>query len=394
MSVKEAQLIRIMELRGTYKGGGGPDKTILLSATKHDKKRFFILVTYLRDPKDKEFQIKDKAKKLGINYIEVYDRRLLDIRCILELNKLLKSYHIDILHAHDDKTLLYGWLLKLLNPKLKIIYTCHSHPNYNRKDFDSFIKFINYRIRKFIRLFLIKRFQKPIIVVSKATKKLLVKDNLKENDIIVLYNGIDVNFWKKKNNCKKLKKELGLKNNEFLVGTVARIDYDKDFPTFFKVVKLVTAQVPNVKFVVVGDGKGNELYNTKIMAKKMGLEGTVFFTGHRNDLLDIYSSFDLFLMTSLSEGLPNTVLEAMSMEVPVVSTAVGGVPELVINGETGYLCQVGDVKSLAEKIVYLLKNKALHTQFAQAGRKRVITYFSFEERIKKIEKIYEYFLNK
>ena len=114
--------IRIMDIRGTHKGGGGPDKTVLLSALNHDKERVFVLVTYLRDPKDKEFQITDRAGKMEIPFFkEVYDRRLLDLKCLLDLHRLIRRYKIQIFHAHDDKTLLYGWLLKKCNLRLIII---------------------------------------------------------------------------------------------------------------------------------------------------------------------------------------------------------------------------------------------------------------------------------
>ena len=89
------------------------------------------------------------------------------------------------------------------------------------------------------------------------------------------------------------------------------------------------------------------------------------------------------------EGLPNTVLEAIAMEIPVVSTAVAGVPELIEDGITGYLSPIGDSKSLAEQVIKLLKDQNLCDDFAIAGRKRVENYFSFKNRVKKLESLYE-----
>lgn len=140
--------IRIMDLRGTHKGGGGPDKTILLSAQHHDKERFFVLVTYLRDPKDHEFQISEKARKLGIPYVEVQDGRLLDIKCLKKLNGIISEYKIELIHAHDEKTLLYGWLLKLTQPKLKIVFTCHSIENLVINEFSSRLTYYENSLRK------------------------------------------------------------------------------------------------------------------------------------------------------------------------------------------------------------------------------------------------------
>jgi len=383
MSDKELKPVRVMDIRGTYKGGGGPDKTVLQSAVKHDKNRVNVLVTYLRDPEDDEFQITAMAKELGINYVEVMDRRKLDFICLFELYRLIKSHRLEIYHAHDDKTLLYGWLLKIVLPKLKIIYTCHGN-------FPPAITYRNF-LRHYFSLFLKKRYLKPIMTVSEACRMKLVSYGLKKKNIKTLYNGIDLDKWHRDRGRPILNSELGLHGNESLVGTVARIDPQKDFQTFFKVVQRVTTRIPNTKFVIVGDGKDQELADLKKDAKELGLGEMVFFLGHRNDIFNIYASLDLFLMTSIMEGLPNTVLEAMAMEIPVVSTAVSGVPELVVDRKTGYLCDVGDFESLADRVITLLSNKELREQYGYNGRKRVEECFAFKDRVRKLEGLYEFF---
>lgn len=385
--------MNIMDLRGTYKGGGGPDKTILLSAAKHDKSRVNVLVTYLRDPIDDEFDIHLKAAKLGIDYIDVYDKCVLDIKCLLELNKLIKKHLITVVHTHDDKTLLYGWLLKLFNKQITIMCTCHSHSCYKRSDFQSSIAYFKNLIREKSQIFLMKMHQKPIITVSENTRKRLINNGISSEGIEVLYNGIDVKKWNRNevNGNPILKQEFNVPSDGFLVGTVARITYDKDLPTFYEVARLVSVQMKHVIFVIVGDGYGEELTKAKNEVAELGLDNIVKFTGHRNDLINIYESFDVFLMTSITEGLPNTVLEAMAMCVPVVSTSVGGVQELVIHGKTGYLSQRGDAKGLSEQILLLLECEDKRKQFAFCGRERVEDSFSFDKRVKEMEDYYEKF---
>ena len=129
---------RVMDLRGTYKGGGGPDKTVLNSAAQHDPTRVHVLVTYLRQPDDAEFQIPAMAARLGINYVDVVDHPGIDLACLRRLRQLLRDHNLTVIHAHDDKTLLYGWLLRLGDPGLKILYTCHSHAVHRRQEFSGF----------------------------------------------------------------------------------------------------------------------------------------------------------------------------------------------------------------------------------------------------------------
>jgi len=383
--------VRIMDLRGTYKGGGGPDKTILNSAARHDPSRVYVLVTYLRRKDDKEFDIHLKASKLGIHYVDVYDESLLDFKCLSRLSALIREHNITLLHAHDDKTLFYGWLLKFFNPRLVIMYTCHSHSRYTRSDFGNCLSYYKFLMRTKIRIFLMKRYRSPVISVSENTRERLVAHGMSPIDIEVIYNGIDVDYWKKERGEAVIRHELHIPSKGFVVGTVARITYDKDLPTFYEVARRVSEKVPDVTFVIVGDGYGNELEEAKAKVRQLGLDNVIKFTGHRSNLLDIYASFDVFLMTSLTEGLPNTALEAMSMNIPVVSTSVGGVPELVVHNKTGFLSDVHDARGLSEQVISLLKNEQQRAEFALSARQRIEKYFSFALRVRKMEGYYERF---
>jgi len=383
--------IQIMDFRGTYKGGGGPDKTILLSAAKHNKASMNVLVTYLRCPNDDEFDIHLKAAKLGINYVDVYDKSFLDLKCLLNVHKLIKEHNISILHSHDDKTLLYGWLLKLFNKHITIMHTCHSHSCYERDDFQSKASYYKNILREKIQIFLMKRYCKPIITVSEDTRNRLINNGILSRDIEVLHNGIDEQNWRRNNGMPALKQEFNVPSDGYIVGTVARITYDKDLPTFYETARLVSKQIKHVIFVIVGDGFGDELARARSEVIKLGLDDIVKFTGHRNDLKNVYTSFDAFLLTSHTEGLPNTVLEAMAMHVPVIATSVGGVSELVIHEKTGYLSCRGDSKNLAKQIVSLLKNEEMRKQFADSSGERIENYFSFDRRVKKMERYYERF---
>lgn len=386
--------LRIMDLRGTYKGGGGPDKTILNSAAQHDKSRVDVLVTYLKQPNDNDFRIAEMARSLSLNYIDLVDYSMFDWHCIRQLKKIIRQEKISLLHSHDDKTLLYSVILKYLVPGLRIMHTCHSHSEYAKDSFPNSKAYWKYRLRKKLLIWLMSQHTPPVLTISNNTRQRLIRSGLKAENVTVLYNGIDTEHWRRSKATPVLKDELQLSENDLLVGTVARITYDKDLPTFFEVARKVTKQMPNVKFVIVGDGNGNELQLAKKDVACRGLEKVIFFTGHRSDLIDVYASFDLFLMTSLTEGLPNTALEAMAMEVPVVSTSVGGIPELVIQEENGLLCQVGDTTNLSEAIISMLQQPEFHKTMAVNSRNRIEAKFDFAKRVILLENVYSSFSNK
>lgn len=386
-----APIPRVMDLRGTYKGGGGPDKTVLNSAAMHDPGRVHILVTYLRQPGDHEFKIPEMARALGINYVDVIDGGLCDRSCLRQLKSLLKEHRLNVVHAHDDKTLLYAWLLRLTTPGLKIMYTCHSHAAHGREAFTSRREFLAFKLRQRVQIFLMRRFAKPVVTISHDTRKRLISSGLPLGDVTVLHNGIDAAVWQRDQARPVLREELRIPTGGYLVGTVARITYEKDLSTFYRVAEIVAGQVPNVTFVIVGDGYGDELAKAREEVAERGIADLVRFTGHRSDLRDVYVSFDVFLMTSLTEGMPNTLLEAMALGIPSVATAVGGVPELLEHGKGGFLAPVGDAEALAGHVVNLLRDPELRQACSRRSRERTERDFSFERRVRVMEDYYAWF---
>ena len=385
--------VRVMEFRGTYKGGGGPDKTVLNSAAMHNKSRVDVLVTYIKQPNDDKFQIPQMAADRNLNYVDLVDRSTFDFKCLSGLRQLVNDNKIQLIHTRDDKTLLYGVALKCLAPRIKIVHTCHSHAEYHQDSFPSWLAWYKFTLRKMFLVALMKCHAKPILTISNNTADRLARTGLRRELIEVLPNGIDIDCWKRDTATPVLREELGLTEDQFLVGTVARITYDKDLTTFYSIVEKVIQTRSDVVFVIVGDGYGDELIQAREDVKKRCLTKFIHFTGHRADLLDVYSSLDIFLMTSLTEGMPNTVLEAMAIELPIVSTNVGGLPELVEEGICGLLAPVGDVAGLSCAVLELLADADKRAQFSQAARKRVEDVFDFSARVKKMEDYYLSFVN-
>jgi len=369
--------INLLELRATYTTGGGPDKTILLSAERHDKTIVNPIVVYLKDKDDNNFQIGRMAEGRGFKYIEVLDRGKIDIKCIIELNEIVRKYKIDIIHGHDYKTDILAYILGLLNPKVHLVSTAHGWIADTLKG----------SLYKWLHLIILRRF-KNLITVSQATKQVMVKSGINADKIRVVYNGIDEKHWNRSDHHVSLRKEWRIPEDSIVVGTVGRIGNEKDYFTFLNVAKVITDQIDNVFFVIVGEGKSNEKEELVAYAEKTGIRDKVIFTGYREDLLSVYKTFDIFLMTSITEGLPNTMLEALSMGLPVVSTNVGGVKELMADGETGFLCKSRDVVCLVDNTIKIIKSKELRESTSKAARARILNQFSFDKRLQLIEKYY------
>jgi len=184
----------------------------------------------------------------------------------------------------------------------------------------------------------------------------------------------------------ELCRELGLSDDDKLIGIVARLVPIKNHHLFLQTAKLVAEAVPQARFLVVGDGELRE--ELEAYARELGLDGRVLFTGWRRDLPRLYADLDVVALTSINEGTPVSLIEAMAAGVPVVATTVGGVPDVVVNGETGYLVEAGDVKGMAEAITELLRNPEKAREMGRKGREVVYPKFAAQTLIANVEQLY------
>ncbi len=194
------------------------------------------------------------------------------------------------------------------------------------------------------------------------------------NKIVTVYSGVDTQEIRPLaiERIREIRSRLGL-GDQPMVGLVGRLTPEKDHETFLQALCHVRESVPAVQAVLVGGG--NEEPRLRAVVKELGLADCVRFLGARKDALAIIGSLDVLALTSRTEGLPNVLLEAQAMEVPVVTTDVGGASEVVRNGETGYVVPRGDSLQVAERLMQLLLDKALRRYMGAAGRAYVIARF-------------------
>jgi glycosyltransferase involved in cell wall biosynthesis len=377
--------VRLLELRNTYKWGGGPDKTILLSAERHDPSRVEVVVVYVRDARDREFSIGHKARAKNLTFYEIEERGKFDVRVLKALREIVLRHGINLVHAHDHKTDLFAYLLRrwLWRRHLAVVSTAHAWVILGLKG----------EMYRRLDLSLMRHFD-HLIAVSHATKDEMVHAGVPDSLISVIHNGIDTDAWAQNRSANSLREELGLGPVFPVIGYVGRIMPEKDLETWLRAAAIVAQKYPQGKFVLVGEGKDNtHLKQLKRLAVDLGIADQTYFPGYRSDLLPVYASFDLFVLSSRREGLPNSVLEAMAMGLPVVTTDVAGAKELVVNGETGFIVPQQDDQDLARAILTILGDEQRRSVMARAGRRRVELEFSFSRRMGLIEDLYEQILH-
>ncbi len=373
--------VRLLEVRNTYKWGGGPDKTILLSAEQHDKGRVSVVVAYIRDVRDREFQITEKARAKGLTFYEVEERGKFDPRVIRALRDIVVRHNINLIHSHDYKSDLFAYLVgRWMCPHpVRLLSTAHAWVLLGLKG----------ELYRRLDLKIMRRLD-HLIAVSHATKAEMVAGGVPADLVTVIHNAIDTQAWAPERGTDSFRAELQLNGAFPVIGYVGRINQEKDLETWLRAAAMVVRKHPAAKLILVGDGKGDDTQaKLEQLATSLGIERNLIFPGYRSSLQSVYAAFDIFMLSSRREGLPNCILEAMAMGLPVVTTDVAGAKELVKDQDTGYVLAQGDVEGLGTALLKLVEDTPLRHRFRQAGRQRIEAEFSFSNRLRRIEDLYE-----
>ncbi len=227
-----------------------------------------------------------------------------------------------------------------------------------------------------------------IVANSEAVKQDVVRqEKVDPSKVRVIYNGVDLSLYRGQEVDHHLKDALALSKEAKTVGVVANFIYYKGHRFLLQACADVKRKIPEVKFLLIGDGPLRE--ELEDLAGELDLEKDVLFLGSRRDIPQLLAMVDLAVLPSLEEGFPNVVLEAMAAGKPVVATRVGGIPEAVVHGETGFLIPPGDSRALVDAIVELLSDPDRAVKMGAAGRKRVVREFPLDRMVHQMEQIYQ-----
>ena len=309
--------------------------------------------------------------------VDVLDRRPgVDWRLPLRLARLLARQRTALIHAHQYTPFFYALAGRLLYGRPAVLFTEHGRwlPDYPR------------RKRIVFNRLLLQRRDRVLGVGEALRQALVVNEGIPARRVGVIYNGINLAPYAVSADRCAVRREMQVADEDFVLIQVARLVPIKDHLTALRAVQSAAASLPRLRLVVVGEGPEESAIRRFIAEND--LTAHVRMLGLRADVPRLLSAADVFLLSSLYEGIPLTVIEAMAAGLPAVSTAVGGVAEVIEEGRTGLLAPAGDAEALARQILRLAADPELRTRLGQAGRERAFVRFAEEKMLDSYDRLY------
>jgi glycosyltransferase involved in cell wall biosynthesis len=309
----------------------------------------------------------------GVRFMGLQRRYALDLRSWRRLVMLMRRERIDILHAHKFGSNLWA---ALLGPLAGVpVVVAHEHT----------WSFEGGAVRRFIDRRVIARRCDAVVAVSREDRRRMIDvEGLRPEDVVYIPNGIPASPPA----AGTVRRDgLGLHEDDLVVGTVGVLRRQKALHVLIQAAAILRGEFPRLRVVIVGSGPEWEALE-KLIAE-LGLAGTVYLLGYRTDVSELLPTFDLAACSSDFEGSPLTVLEYMEAALPVVSTRVGGIPDLVEDGVNGVLVDRRDPEALARALAGLLRDPELRIAMGRRGQERRGREFDIDVTVERIEQLYE-----
>jgi glycosyltransferase involved in cell wall biosynthesis len=318
-------------------------------------------------------------ERTGSEYIELtMGPSMLDFTVLPGLVRILRKEKPDVLQCNLIRANLYGKLAARLAGGVPVIAVAHNMEQYMESS-DAVSRITRFAERR------TRAMAAAQVSVSDAVAGMVAGVlGVNAEAVEVIQNGIGPiqNASPREESCKL----LGIPRDLVVVGTVGRLHAQKNYPLLLRAVACASARMRDLRLVIIGDGEESE--NLRALAAELGVDRLVYWTGRRSDVQQVMSALDIFAMTSDYEGLPIALIEAMRAGIPCVVTRAGGMPEAVIDGETGYVVDRRDLEGVSRALLTLAGDPTLRVAMGRAAKARFHSHYSAERMTSEYMKLY------
>jgi L-malate glycosyltransferase len=319
-----------------------------------------------------EGELRQRAKE-GLDLLPLAPKTEMDLTAAWRLSRIIKQLKPDIVHAHDPHGVAMAALALSMSTQLA------KPPLVAARRVDFHLRGSSLSRWKYRQV-------DCFMCASEAIRTMLVGDGVPAARAVTVHEGIDIERVEAAPPA-KLHEDFWLPHQAPIVGNVAALVPHKGQRHLIEAARIVRPLEPDARFIIAGEGELRPALERQI--KDHHLEKHVLLAGFRPDVLSLHQAFEIFVMSSVTEGLGTSLLDAMAAGKPVVATETGGIPEVVVHEQTGFLVPPRDHEALARAIVTLLKHDDLRRTMGAAGRARARSLFSAERMVQDTLRVYE-----
>ncbi len=320
--------------------------------------------------------------ELGIPLYYIPIKKRVDFHAMTLFASILETNKIELVNSHLYKPFFYSFYGCKIKNKVKLIYTEHS----------AWEVYKARKIWKFLGHYLLKNTDKVIGISEKSRDALTSVFNLEKNKAITINNGVPIDNTGQDINTIRLKNEIGVNEEEKLIGIVANFRTVKNHIMLLKSFNLLLKDFNNVSLLLIGQGfttdPTNREHEIRNYIHEHKLEDKVILLGYRNDVSEILKTLDIFCLTSLKEGLPISLIEAMAAKLPVVGTKVEGIQDIIVDSKNGFLIELNEIEKLKDALLILLNNNELRNRFREESLKIALEKYSLKKCVSKYEQLF------
>jgi len=364
---------RILYLIGS-RDPGGAEKVLIDLSVYFQSKDFIVTVGHLGNEWLSNQLYEKKIHNLILPFSNDYFSHKTELFFIRKLLRFVKHYRFDLIHSHLFGMILYGSVVGKF-ARIPVIGTIHDKYYFSEKAYRG----LAYKATDLLGC--------KLVTVSKDIKNALsMSSKIGKDRIRCIYNGAKLECSNITVNRNNERHSLGFTPDDFIIISVGRLAKIKAVERILHAGFRLVAENDKIKFLIVGDGP--EKHNLLDLVNKSGFGSNFVFTGHRNDVNELLGISDMLIQLSLSEGLSCTIIEAITMGLPIVASDVGGNSEIVENGKEGFIVKDGDIAEVVNKIRQISDNVTLRKRLSMNARNTAVKFFSHQKMFYEYEQLY------
>lgn len=352
-------------------GYGGAEVGLLTTLRKIDRSKFDVTVVSI----ERRSEVGGEIERLGFKVIYLDSKaRLYNAGLLIKVARILRSEAPDILHTSLFYANFFGRLASLFARPRAVVSEERSM----------------YTEKRFYHVMLdnmLARITDRIIVCSESVLDFTSRqERINRDKFFLIYNSVDESRFDAGIPRSAARKHYGLSENDFAVGSVGSLIPKKGHRFLIEALSGLSRDIPGLKLLLVGSGESQD--DLKGMVSGLNMDAQTVFMGERNDVPDIMRAIDVFVLPSLQEGFPRTLLEAMYTGLPVVASNISGIPELIRDGANGFLVSPGDVRGLRDRIRALYRDPDLRSRVSSAAKKTVGEGYMSGDYVTRLQGLY------